>query len=170
MNSPKAKGKKGLISKTWERCKSFSGGIGRRGSSGNYEHPLLKMKSKSWPRGLTVGAPNQERKKGKNWSRVAPEGCISIYVGSQKQRFVIKTEYVNHPLFKILLEEAESEYGYSSEGPLVLPCEVDHFIKVLMEMDSCEEHHQGCNFVARSHTSYHLLIPPRLVPMNYFKY
>ncbi|KAI3452561.1 hypothetical protein Pfo_009225 [Paulownia fortunei] len=107
------------------------------------------MKSKSWPRGLNVDAPNQEKKNGKKWSRVAPEGCFSIYVGPQKQRFLIKTEYVNHPLFKMLLEEAESEYGYSSEGPLALPCEVDHFIKVLMEMD-CEENNsgkqQGCNF------------------------
>ncbi|PIN02851.1 hypothetical protein CDL12_24631 [Handroanthus impetiginosus] len=166
MDSPRGKSKKGLISKTWERCKSFSGGIGR-----NQE--ALKRKSKSLPHGNTKDAPTP--KNGiKRWSRWrwAPEGCFSIYVGPEKQRFVIKTKYVNHPLFKILLEEAESEYGYSSDGPLLLPCGVDHFIKVVMEMD-CEEinigkeHQAGCNFVARSHTSYHLLTPPRLFPINY---
>lgn len=96
MDSPKCEDvKKGLISKTWKRRKSFSSGISR--------------------------------------AKVC-DGYFSIYVGSQKERFVIKTEYVNHPLFKILLEEAESEYGFTSDGPLLLPCEADHFIKVLMEI------------------------------------
>ncbi|XWS39353.1 hypothetical protein CRYUN_Cryun18bG0045800 [Craigia yunnanensis] len=73
--------------------------------------------------------------------------CFSVYVGAQKQRFVIKTEYANHPLFKILLEEAESEYGFNSEGPLVLPCNVDLFCKVLLAMgDGDNKIRQGCSF------------------------
>jgi hypothetical protein len=43
---------------------------------------------------------------------VAPEGCFPVYVGPKKQKFVIKIEYANHSLFQMLLEEAESEYGY----------------------------------------------------------
>lgn len=43
-----------------------------------------------------------------------------------------------HPLFKMLLEDAEMEYGYCSEGPILLPCDVDLFYKVLAEMDSKE--------------------------------
>ncbi|KAG8365841.1 hypothetical protein BUALT_Bualt17G0013800 [Buddleja alternifolia] len=158
MDSPKTK--KGLISKTWDRCKSFS--AGRKGSLGNTKQHALNTKSKSWPRTLTVETrDDQDKGSRKRWSQVAPEGCFSVYVGTDRQRFVIKTEYVNHPLFKMLLEEAESEYGYSSEGPLVLPCEVDHFIKVLMEMDYCEDIRKrkgrGC------YSSYHLLTPPRFV-------
>ncbi|XP_073130797.1 auxin-responsive protein SAUR32-like [Henckelia pumila] len=161
----RGKGKRGLISKTWERCKSFSGGMSRKGTA------ALTVKSKSWPRNLIFDfQPNHNERRS---HKVAPDGCFSIYVGSEKQRFVIRTEYVNHPLFRTLLEEAESEYGFSCEGPLVLPCEVEHFIQVLVEMDSegtSREKSHGCNFVTRSHTStpYHILTPPRLVPINHF--
>ncbi|KAL2560025.1 auxin-responsive protein SAUR40-like [Forsythia ovata] len=171
MDLGRGKVKKGLMIKTWERCKSFSG-LGRKNSSG-IRYPL-KMKSKSWPRGLIGGtgagatSDHDVENRGRK-CRVTPEGCFSIYVGPQKQRFVIKTEYVNHPLFKTLLEEAESEYGYSTEGPLMLPCDVDIFVKVLVEMEYSDEINslRGCNF-ARSHNSYHLLTPPRLVAMNKF--
>ncbi|KAL2233737.1 auxin-responsive protein SAUR72-like [Sesamum indicum] len=158
----KGEGKKGIISRAWERCISFSGGIGRkaRNSSGK-----LKMKSKSWPRGLTDSVGVEI---GKKWRRVAPEGCFSIYVGPQKQRFVIKTEYVNHPLFRDLLEEAESEYGYSSEGPLLLPCEVDRFLGVLDQMDFEDNirKHKSRNFVATrviGAVTTSLITPPRFL-------
>ncbi|GFS33965.1 hypothetical protein Acr_00g0031490 [Actinidia rufa] len=138
--------KKGLITKTWEQCASMGGG-GRK----------LMMKSKSWPRS------GGERR------RVAPDGCFSVYVGPQKQRFVIKTEYANHPLFKMLLEEAELEYGYNSAGPLVLPCKVDFFCEVLMEMEYSDEIRQGCSGFAKSHPSYRLLSPSRtLLAINKF--
>lgn len=78
---------------------------------------------------------------------MVPEGCFSVYVGPQKQRFVIKTENANHPFFQILLEEAASEYGYNNEGPLELPCDVDLFVKVLVEMDSSDEIGQGLGLV-----------------------
>ncbi|CAK9181468.1 unnamed protein product [Ilex paraguariensis] len=68
-----------------------------------------------------------------------------FYVGEETERFVIKIEYANHPLFKILLEDAEMEYGFNSEGPILLPCEVDLFYKVLAEMDN-EEINHGWSF------------------------
>lgn len=67
--------------------------------------------------------------------RVAPGGYFSVYVGSNKERFVIKVECTNHPLFKNLLDEAEMVYGFKSEGPLELPCDVDLFHQVLCEID-----------------------------------
>lgn len=153
MESPIRKVQKGLINKTWERCKSF-GGIGRSKRSSIF---YQRGKSKSLPHDLsTTLNHDQEEKQMIKKLRVAPQGCFFIYVGAQKQRFVIKTEYINHPLFKILLEEAESEYGYKTEGPLKLPCEVGIFIKVLVELDG-EDHEPcklGCNFTSR-------VTPPR---------
>ncbi|KAK2352100.1 SAUR auxin-responsive protein family [Trifolium repens] len=149
--------KSGLITKTWERCKS----IGRGGHKSKYPSSVTPTtrRSKSWP----------NLRGGKKGGVVAPVGCFSVYVGPQMQRFVIKTEYANHPLFKMLLEEAESEYGYSCQGPLALPCNVDVFYKVLMEMDSeTPPPPRGCAFLNRSRSSYHLLSPSRMIVVNDF--
>ncbi|KAK4357662.1 hypothetical protein RND71_023272 [Anisodus tanguticus] len=138
------KSKKGLITKTWERCTSL-GSFGRKKYYRSENQHSLSIKSKSWTEGISTGT----RKK----FPVVREGCFSVYVGPERQRFVIRTKYLNHPLFRMLLEEAESEFGYSSEGPLVLPCDVDLFEKLLMEMDDSDEldHHHcrrrpGCSF------------------------
>ncbi|KAL6494960.1 hypothetical protein OROGR_030879 [Orobanche gracilis] len=103
-------------------------------------------------------------------SSSSPNGCFSVYVGPERQRFVIKTEYANHPLFKMLLEESEMEYGFVNEGPLLLPCEVDIFYKVLAEMDggdddrfdrySCGSGYAcGSPFMARSRSTYGCGLP-----------
>ncbi|XP_057948381.1 auxin-responsive protein SAUR50-like [Malania oleifera] len=152
----KEKGKKGLLIKTWERCRSF--GRGARKTA-----PLdgaMMTKSKTWPRAAAAG--------GRKKQGVAREGCFCVYVGPQKQRFVVKAEYANHPLFKMLLEEAELEYGYNSQGPLALPCSVDLFYKVLMEMDGGDDDdriHQACGF-ANGCGPYQLLSPSRMALMN----
>uniref|UniRef100_A0A0D3EY22 Auxin-responsive protein n=1 Tax=Oryza barthii TaxID=65489 RepID=A0A0D3EY22_9ORYZ len=73
-------------------------------------------------------------------SAAAPvAGCFSVYVGPERERFVVRTEYANHPLFRRLLDDAEREYGYAAQGPLALPCAVDAFLDVLwqMERDGC---------------------------------
>jgi SAUR family protein len=159
-----AKGKKNLLLKTWHRCRS-----------------LPREKSTSTTSNLS---------KSQSGNQVAPEGCFSVYVGPEKQRFVIKTKYANHPLFKMLLEDAEEEYGYNSEGPLLLPCDVDLFCKVLAEMDHKEEEivpscgfaHGSCSpftpgrrvgksgNMAKVYGSYGygLLTPSRLLKMNQF--
>ncbi|KAH7516766.1 auxin-responsive protein SAUR40 [Ziziphus jujuba] len=168
MNWIKEKPKKGnLIIKTWERCKSIGRG-GRKSSPGKAR--ALKLKSRSWPR-IDCTMPREVEEKREKKGRVAPDGCFSVYVGPQKQRFVVKTEYANHPLFKMLLEEAESEFGYDSQGPLVLPCNVEIFCKVLMEMDDAgdtDKIHRGCGGFAKRHGSYHLLSPSHMVAINQF--
>ncbi|KAI4988882.1 hypothetical protein ZWY2020_036199 [Hordeum vulgare] len=62
------------------------------------------------------------------------EGCFSVYVGARRQRFVVRTECVNHPLFRALLEEAEEVFGYASAGPLELPCNAEAFAGVLEQI------------------------------------
>ncbi|KAF6161551.1 hypothetical protein GIB67_009430 [Kingdonia uniflora] len=148
IDSCKGKERKGLILKTWERCRSIGGTSPKR--------------SPYWSR--SPKSPNEDTRKTKR--RVTPEGCFSVYVGPEKQRFVIKTVCINHPLFKMLLEEAESEYGYNNEGPLMLPCDVDLFCKVLAEMDGDGIVHQGCNFAKGYGSSYSLLSPSRMVSMD----
>ncbi|CAL9065128.1 auxin-responsive protein SAUR71-like [Musa acuminata AAA Group] len=101
-------------------------------------------------------------RKGDQKRQRTSEGCFSVYVGPARERFVVRTECLNHPLFKMLLDEAEMEFGYSAAGPLELPCDVDLFQKVLweVEQDAAELYSPRCNFT-KAHAGYLLLSPVR---------
>lgn len=38
-------------------------------------------------------------------------------------RFILPLCYLNHPIFRVLLEMSEEEYGLTVCGPLRIPCE-----------------------------------------------
>ncbi|XP_021908860.1 auxin-responsive protein SAUR71 [Carica papaya] len=107
--------------------KSFS-------SSGSPIKKIIMLKSKSW-HGTSSSSSSPKADSNKKQKKIAPEGCFTVYVGPERQRFVVNTKFASHPLFKMLLEDAEMEYGYSSQGPILLPCDVDLFYKVLAEME-----------------------------------
>ncbi|KAM2228154.1 hypothetical protein ACFX1S_015322 [Malus domestica] len=131
MDIIKGKWKKNLIANAWKRWSL------QRKSSSKVHNSLTKSKSRHC-------SSNTRKSKG----QVAPDGCFSVYVGPHRQRFAVKTEFANHPLFKMLLDDAEMEYGYNCEGPILLPCDVDLFYKVLAEMESSEEvSTPNCGFV-----------------------
>ncbi|KAE9453610.1 hypothetical protein C3L33_14474, partial [Rhododendron williamsianum] len=115
--------KKNFFIKAWEKCQSIRGG-------GDH------VKSPSYPSGKFSKSKSCH-------VQVAPEGCFSVYVGPERQRFVIKTKFANHPLFKMVLEDAETEYGFNCEGPLLLPCEVDLFYKPIQPVSSSGEGKYG---------------------------
>eukprot|EP01018_Ginkgo_biloba_P030361 Gb_18131 [translate_table: standard] len=53
-----------------------------------------------------------------------PPGHLPVYVGTNPtKRFVIRATYLNHPLFRPLLEKAEEEYGFHPHRRLHLPCD-----------------------------------------------
>lgn len=135
--------KRSLILKTWERCRSIDRGKKPSPADGHFPpSPEARLR-----RGIS------EKR------RVAPEGCLSVCVGSEKVKFLIKMDYVNHPLFKLLLDEAEMEYGYANEGPLVLPCDVELFQSLLWEIEQDAIARPGCNFAKGG--VYQLLSPSR---------
>jgi len=109
------KWKQNMIFKAWDRCR--------------ISRPHLKLKS------FSENDDVDDDEKGE----IAPHGCFPVHVGAERERFVVKTKYVNHPLFQKLLEEAEQEYGFDCDGPIWLPCNVDLFYKVLAEMDDEEK-------------------------------
>ncbi|CAN6196556.1 unnamed protein product [Urochloa humidicola] len=94
------------------------------------------------------------------------EGCFTVCVGAGRQRFVVRTECVNHPLFRALLEEAEEAFGYAAAGPLALPCDANAFVQVLQQIEEEEaaaaagEAAARCGLV-RGHSAYRLLAPGR---------
>ena len=62
---------------------------------------------------------------------VVPKGFIAVCVGKELKRFTIPMEYLSHPAFQVLLQEAEEEFGFHQEGVLKIPCHVPLFEKVL---------------------------------------
>ncbi|KAG2390495.1 uncharacterized protein HKW66_Vig0220990 [Vigna angularis] len=60
-----------------------------------------------------------------------PAGHVAVCVGTNLTRFVVRATYLNHPVFKKLLLQAEEEYGFSNHGPLVIPCDEMLFHEVL---------------------------------------
>ncbi|MCO5580322.1 hypothetical protein L7F22_034188 [Adiantum nelumboides] len=60
-----------------------------------------------------------------------PVGHLAVYVGPERERFVIKTSLLSHPLFKALLRKAEEEVGFHYQGGLIIPCEVSAFERLL---------------------------------------
>ncbi|KAG8377898.1 hypothetical protein BUALT_Bualt08G0081400 [Buddleja alternifolia] len=60
-----------------------------------------------------------------------PAGHVAVTVGSTCKRFVVRTTYLNHPVFKKLLVQAEEEYGFTNSGPLAIPCDEFLFEEIL---------------------------------------
>lgn len=65
-----------------------------------------------------------------------PRGYLAMYVGEERRRFLVKTELLNHPLFSILLEKAEEEFGFDHKGPLSIPCDIALFEHILWQLES----------------------------------
>jgi SAUR family protein len=84
--------------------------------------------------------------------RLPPAGCFSVLVGPEKERFAVRAERANHPLFRALLDEAEAEYGFprhATAGPLVLPCGAEEFRRVMSEVERDEHREEEEEDVAR---------------------
>ncbi|CAD6235257.1 unnamed protein product [Miscanthus lutarioriparius] len=106
------------------------GKVGRK--SGLISRTLQRCKS-----GLSPGSGGGGSGRGRSSS---PPGCFSVYVGPERERFVVRAECANHPLFRRLLDDAEREYGYAAQGPLALPgCDVDAFLDVLWQMENAAD-------------------------------
>ncbi|TKY61971.1 Auxin-responsive protein SAUR23 [Spatholobus suberectus] len=64
-------------------------------------------------------------------TKIPPVGFFALYVGEERQRYVVPTRYLSHPLFKMLLEKAYNEFGFSQRNGLVVPCSVSTFQEVV---------------------------------------
>ncbi|XP_073308321.1 auxin-induced protein 15A [Primulina huaijiensis] len=68
-----------------------------------------------------------------------PPGHVVMCVGSNGRRFVVRTTYLNHPIFRQLLREAEEEYGFANQsGPLAIPCDESVFEEILVFVSRAE--------------------------------
>ncbi|MCO5576818.1 hypothetical protein L7F22_030638 [Adiantum nelumboides] len=97
-----------------------------------------------------------------------PPGHLAVYVGEERKRFVIKTSYLSHPLFRALLKKIEEEMGFHQEGALTIPCQVPFFEHVLQFIHSSKSrsnhsaHHH--NFMILHHHHHLPCEDPTLPP------
>ena len=119
------------------------------------------MKERGVRKGLIM--KTLDRCLSKQKGREPLEGRFAVYVGGSgeaRERFVVRTECVNHPLFRPLLEEAEEEYGYVADGPLELPCDARAFVGVLekIEREMAEEKTTvKCSGLVRGHSAHRMM-------------
>ncbi|OWM83996.1 auxin-responsive protein SAUR68-like [Punica granatum] len=64
---------------------------------------------------------------------VADKGHFVVY-SSDLKRFMIPLAYINTRIFQELLERSEEEFGLSSDGPIMMPCDsvfMDYILSVV---------------------------------------
>ncbi|KAA8534740.1 hypothetical protein F0562_029818 [Nyssa sinensis] len=81
-----------------------------------------------------------------------PRGYLAVYVGPELRRFIIPTSYLSHPLFKVLLEKVEEEFGFDHSGGLTIPCEIETFKYLLKCMENHQKDHPEENTAGTSLT------------------
>lgn len=60
-----------------------------------------------------------------------PAGCLAVYVGKERSRFVIPTSYLSNSAFRALLAKSEEEFGFCCDGGLRIACTPDVFEHLL---------------------------------------
>ncbi|KAF7820552.1 indole-3-acetic acid-induced protein ARG7-like [Senna tora] len=81
-----------------------------------------------------------------NPSPPTPPGFFAVYVGLERKRFVIPARFLKLPIFQFLLEKAEEEFGYQSNGGLVLPCDVSFFAQLVYCLHRDEHRYRKYSF------------------------
>ncbi|MQM08440.1 hypothetical protein Taro_041296 [Colocasia esculenta] len=66
--------------------------------------------------------------------QAAPKGYVPILVGRKEgaKRLLVRAQLLNHPAVLGVLEMAAQEYGYQQHGVLRVPCDVEHFQRVIV--------------------------------------
>lgn len=119
---------------------------------------LQRCRSSLAPRRRSPAAPDRGSAASWGGAAVPAAGYFTVLVGPEKERFGVRARCANHPLFRALLDEAETEYGFAGcDGPLELPCSVDDFMEVMWEMEQGDPSASpGCGrFAAGSSRGHH---------------
>ncbi|KAM4089521.1 hypothetical protein ACB094_07G159100 [Castanea mollissima] len=91
---------------------------------------LLKM-ARKWEKSASIGRKRisfrstndyVKMESCKTSSAVANKGHFVIYTTDDK-RFMMPLSYLNNNIFRELFKKSEEEFGISSDGPIILPCD-----------------------------------------------
>lgn len=57
---------------------------------------------------------------------------LALGVNAEPRKFSLALDYLSHPTFIKLLEEAEREFGYYQQGVIAIPCEASEIQRLLL--------------------------------------
>ncbi|KAL2621616.1 hypothetical protein R1flu_001821 [Riccia fluitans] len=60
-----------------------------------------------------------------------PEGFLALFVGRERRKFIIGAHYLEHNLFRGLLERSAAEFGFDQKGGITIACEIVLFEHLL---------------------------------------
>ncbi|XP_031258523.1 auxin-responsive protein SAUR50-like [Pistacia vera] len=102
---------------------------------------MLGKKSKKLPQAAALkqilkrcssfGKKNNVRNEPEGLPVDVPKGHLAVYVGENRSRHIIPISMLSHPEFKVLLKNAEEEYGFKHEMGLTLPCDEVFFLNLV---------------------------------------
>lgn len=113
---------------------SKSGSLRHRSSSVSSiscDEPSLGSSGRSWESLADHVDYNGEPGECSSAPADVPAGCLAVYVGKERRRFVIHTSYLNNNVFRELLAKSEEEFGFKCEGGLRIACSPDVFEHLL---------------------------------------
>ncbi|KAL6138444.1 hypothetical protein ACLB2K_063727 [Fragaria x ananassa] len=71
-----------------------------------------------------------------------PRGHLAVVVGEARRWFVVRADFLNHPVLRQLLDQAYEEYGHANPGPLAIPCDEFLFEDIVHSLRGCTSTNQ----------------------------
>ncbi|KAM3326805.1 auxin-responsive protein SAUR50-like [Capsicum chacoense] len=97
---------------------------------------ILKRCSRFLKRCSSLGKKNtnayQEDQQG--LSMDVPKGHFAVYVGENRTRSIVPISILSRFEFRVLLQQAEEEFGFNHDMGLTIPCNEDFFESLTSSM------------------------------------
>ncbi|KAL3503724.1 hypothetical protein ACH5RR_038173 [Cinchona calisaya] len=122
-----------------KKCKTLSKQLGRTSS-----YSSLRSKSARDHHMMIMQDEHQEQEDPNNDNL---EDCETIFVGSSRRRFLVKSKYLNHPLLKTILQKSNGKNSNNNNNPgedhqkedyVSVKCEVVLFDHLLWMLDNAD--------------------------------
>lgn len=72
--------------------------------------------------------------------RDVPPGHLAVTVGDARRRYVIRADYLNHPILRELLYQSHEEDGQKKDGPLSIPSDEFLFRDIVHSLGMSSRH------------------------------
>ncbi|PHU21608.1 Auxin-induced protein 15A [Capsicum chinense] len=93
---------------------------------------ILKRCSRFLKRCSSLGKKNTKDQQG--LSLDVPKGHFAVYVGENRTRSIVPISILSRLEFRVLLRQADEEFGFNHDMGLTIPCNEDFFESLTSSM------------------------------------